>query len=264
MAAENLYISLIQADIAWEDKEANFEQYERLIESISGRKEIVILPEMFATGFSMAAARLAENMEGLTINWMRSMAQKHRIILTGSVIIESEGKFYNRLVWMQPDGNYGYYDKRHLFGYAGEDLHYTPGDNRLIVQVNGWKICPLVCYDLRFPVWSRNQLQEGEAAYDVLLYVANWPRKREIAWKTLLQARAIENLSYCVGVNRVGEDGSGFSYGGTSSVFDPLGAQLWQESEIVCTHTIQLSRNLLEETRSHLSFLKDADRFVIP
>ena len=270
--SEELQITLVQTDIVWEDKDANLRRCSELIAGIEGKKEVVVLPEMFSTGFSMQASKLAESMDGPTIQWMRDTAKKNKIILTGSIIIEENGQYYNRLIWMQPDGNFGKYDKRHLFGYAGEDAHYSAGDTRLIVQVNGWKICPLICYDLRFPVWSRNSLSfsdgngngAGSAAYDVLLYVANWPRRRSLAWKTLLQARAIENQSYCIGVNRVGTDGSGFEYEGSSSAFDPLGEVLWQHSETEAIQIITLSRKMLEETRSHLPFLKDADRFIIP
>jgi predicted amidohydrolase len=161
---------------------------------------------------------------------------------------------------MQPDGVYSTYDKRHLFGYGDEDQHYTAGSRKLITQVKGWRICPLVCYDLRFPVWARNA--QG-SAYDVLLYVANWPERRSLAWKTLLQARAIENQAYCVGVNRIGKDAKDISYSGDSTVFDPLGEKLWQCSGQEAVHTIELSRKKLEETRSHFPFLRDADKFLI-
>lgn len=267
-AAESLRISLVQTDIIWEDKAANLEKYSRLITGAPGHLEVVVLPEMFSTGFSMSPERLAEPMDGPTVEWMRRTAKERRIILTGSLMIEDAGDYYNRLVWMQPDGQCGYYDKRHLFGYADEDAHYRAGDRRLIVQVKGWKICPLICYDLRFPVWSRN-LQTAQdtgpqqaPAYDVLLYVANWPERRSLAWKTLLQARAIENQSYCVGVNRVGTDGKRHSYSGDSSVFDPMGALLWQ-SQKEEVQTIELSRKQLDETRETLPFLKDGDKFVV-
>jgi predicted amidohydrolase len=274
--ADSLRITIIQPDIAWEDKAANLAHYSQLIEGIGGPKEIVVLPEMFSTGFSMAPERLAEGMDGATVQWMRDTAKANNIILTGSLILEEDGKYFNRLIWMQPNGTFGSYDKRHLFGYAGEDAHYAPGERRLIVQVKGWRICPLVCYDLRFPVWTRNTLGHAETtqdesengptrpAYDVLLYVANWPQRRSTAWKSLLQARAIENQSYCIGVNRVGEDGAGINYNGESSVFDPLGELLWQQAGSETVQTIELSRTLLDDTRGHLPFLKDADRFVIP
>jgi predicted amidohydrolase len=205
-------------------------------------------------------------MDGETVQWMREIARRHRIILCGSLIIEETGHYYNRLVWMQPDGAFGAYDKRHLFGYAGEDGQYTSGDRRLIVQVKGWRICPLVCYDLRFPVWSRNAPADaaGRPPYDVLLYVANWPQRRSLAWKTLLQARAIENQSYCIGLNRVGADGAGIAYSGDSRAIDPMGELLWEAPAMEAVHTIELSRKSLEDARGQFPFLKDADRFVIP
>lgn len=258
--AEALYITIIQPDIAWEDKETNLAHYTNLIEGIKGQKEIVVLPEMFSTGFSMAPERLAESMDGDTLQWMKEMAGQHRIILTGSLIIEADGQYFNRLIWMQPDGVSSYYDKRHLFGYGDEDQHYTAGARKLVTQVKGWRVCPLVCYDLRFPVWARNA---AGSEYDVLLYVANWPQRRSLAWKSLLQARAIENQAYCIGVNRIGQDGKGISYSGDSSAFDPLGEKLWQCSDAAAVHTIELSRQKLEETRSHFPFLRDADKFLI-
>ena len=259
MAGQQLHITLIQPDIVWEDIVANLANYENTIAALPAQKHVVVLPEMFSTGFSMAPERLAEPMDGRTVSWMADMAVKHRCILTGSLIIEDEGKYYNRMLWVQPDGRIGFYDKRHLFGYAGEDKHYTAGDTRQIVQVNGWKINLLICYDLRFPVWARNT---GEI-YDVLLVVANWPRKRNLAWKTLLQARAIENMCYVVGVNRVGTDGKGFQYTGDSSVFGPLGEVIWQHTGTAAVQTITLEKAVLEETREQLPFLNDADKFIL-
>ena len=260
MPADQLNITIIQPDIIWEDKAANLHQYEHLIDNIKDQREIVVLPEMFTTGFSMNPEKLAEAMDGTSVKWMQDMAKKYRCILTGSLIIEEDGHYYNRLVWMQPDGKYGVYDKRHLFAYANEDEHYTAGNKKLIVSVKGWKICPLICYDLRFPVWARNQ---GENLYDVLIYVASWPERRITAWKALLQARAVENQSYVVGVNRVGLDGMNIHYTGESAVYDPLGEMIWQKSNEPCTHTITLKKEPLEKVRSELPFLKDADRFMI-
>jgi omega-amidase len=258
MAAEQLHITLIQADIAWEDKPANLLKYERHMDAIKGKKELIVLPEMFNTGFSMDAAGLAETMDGPTVGWMLSMAQKHRAIITGSLMIEEDGNYYNRLLWVRPDGQIGTYDKRHLFGYAEEDQYYTPGQKRLIASVNGWRICLLVCYDLRFPVWSRNVGNE----YDVLLYVANWPERRSLAWKTLLQARAIENMSYTVGLNRIGKDGKDIAYTGDSSVFGPLGETLWQGQE-EGPQTIILEKTHLEGVRQQFPFINDADKFML-
>ena len=259
-AADSLCITIVQTDIRWEEKEANLQHYTRLISGIQDEKEIIVLPEMFSTGFSMAPERLAEDMSGPTLQWMKDTARAQRVILTGSLIIEDEGRYFNRLVWMQPDGEFRCYDKRHLFGYADEDAHYSGGSKKLITQVKGWRICPLICYDLRFPVWARNA---PGSEYDVLLYTANWPERRSLAWKTLLQARAIENQAYCIGVNRIGEDGKGIAYSGDSSAFDPLGGLIWQSSHKEAVHTVKLNRQMLEDTRSHFPFLRDADKFLI-
>jgi predicted amidohydrolase len=229
-----------------------------MIASNKDLHEVVVLPEMFATGFSMKPELMAETMNGSSVAWMKRMAAQYRCIITGSLMIEEEGKYYNRLVWMQPDGICGHYDKRHLFAFAGEDQHYTNGSKRFIASVKGWKICLMVCYDLRFPVWLRNQNEE----YDVLIVVANWPERRSLAWRTLLQARAIENQSYTVGVNRVGDD-IHVHYNGDSSVFAPLGETIWQQSNDACVHTVTLNKEALQQVRNDLPFLKDADRFVI-
>ncbi len=258
--SDALRITLIQPDMAWENKAANLEHYAALIAAHEGPKQIVVLPEMFSTGFSMAPETLAETMDGDTLRWMRDTARSQRIILCGSLIIEEEGAYYNRFIWMQPDGNFSSYDKRHLFAFANEDQHYTAGERKLIVQVNGWRICPIVCYDLRFPVWARNV---PGSEYDILLCVANWPERRSLAWKRLLQARAIENQAYCIGVNRVGTDGKGIAYSGDSSAFGPLGEMLWQQTGVETVHTIELHKSNLEETRASFPFLRDADQFLI-
>lgn len=259
MASGQLHITIIQHDTVWENKGANLARYEEYIQGIQGKKEVVVLPEMFTTGFSMDAAGLAETMDGPTVQWMHAMAQMHRCILTGSMIIEEDGHYYNRLLWVLPNGQVGTYDKHHLFAYAEEDQYYTSGEKKLIVSVNGWKICPLICYDLRFPVWSRNTPENG---YDVLMYVANWPERRSLAWKTLLQARAIENMAYVVGVNRVGLDGKQIAYSGDSSVFGPLGEQLWQGQD-AGAYTIILEKTHLEEARQQFPFINDADKFML-
>lgn len=260
MANQHLNITIIQPDIVWEDKTANLNHYEQLINSITDTKHVVVLPEMFNTGFSMAPETFAESMDGAGVSWMAAMAVKHRCIITGSLMIAENGRYYNRMIWVQPDGRIGTYDKRHLFAYGNEDKHYTAGDRRTIVSVNGWRINLMVCYDLRFPVWARNKNTE----YDVLLYVANWPQQRSLAWKTLLQARAIENMSYVVGVNRVGTDGKGLSYSGDSSVFGPLGETLCQLPAAELVQTVTLDKDVLEKARATFPFLKDADNFIIP
>lgn len=244
--------------MAWEDKAANLRHYEDLIRAIPAPRQVVLLPEMFSTGFTMQPAPHAETMAGPTVNWMQETARKHRIILCGSIIIQERGHYYNRLIWMQPDGVFYHYDKRHLFTYAGEQKQYTPGNKRLIVQVNGWRICPLICYDLRFPVFSRN---DAEAAYDLLIYPANWPEKRRTAWRTLLRARAIENQCYVAGINRVGVDGNGHPYSGDSAVIDPLGEVLWEGGREEEVHTLRLDKTLLTDYRAAFPALKDADSF---
>lgn len=225
---------------------------------------------------------LAERMDGPTVAWMKQMAAGKKVILTGSLIIEEKGRYYNRLIWMLPNGQYGTYDKRHRFAYAGEHEHYTAGHKRLIASVNGWRVNLLVCYDLRFPVWSRQQLQEpqgppgaGEAVplnpsgsalepeFDLLVYVANWPQRRSHAWKTLLQARAIENQAYVVGVNRVGNDGNNIYHSGDSMIVDPLGEILYHAADKESIFTVTLQREKLEEVRTRFPFWKDADLFTI-
>jgi omega-amidase len=258
-----LTITTIQSSLHWEDKAANLQQFEKKIIGIQEKAEIVILPEMFSTGFSMRPEVLAEKMDGDTVQWMKRMAAQKRIILTGSVIIEEEGQYLNRLIWMLPNGQYGYYDKRHLFAYAGEEAHYLPGQKRLIASVKGWKINLLVCYDLRFPVWSRQQVSERGPEYDVLVYVANWPERRNHAWKTLLQARAIENQCFVVGVNRVGEDGNNIYHSGDTMVVDAMGEVLYTKAHEEDIFTITLEKNKLEEVRHKLPFLADADDFEI-
>lgn len=265
MASEQLKISVIQPDIVWEDKEANLRQYETYLSGVA-EKQVVILPEMFSTGFSMQPAGLAEPMDGPTLQWMRAMAAKHHCILTGSLIIEEGGQYFNRLVWMQPDGRAGHYDKRHLFAYGGEDKEYSAGNRKLMVSVSGWKISLMICYDLRFPVWARQPAAEGpgaESAYDILVYVANWPERRSLAWSTLLQARAIENQCYVFGANRVGVDGNGLVYAGGSAGFGPLGEPLWQPDNRAAVFTATADRHQLDQLRQDLPFLKDGDRFVI-
>jgi predicted amidohydrolase len=260
---QDLTVSLIQTPLHWEDKAANLQMLEEKISSIE-KTELVVLPEMFSTGFSMQPELLAETMHGYTVQWMRRMAVERKIILTGSIIIEEEGQYFNRLVWMLPNAQYGHYDKRHLFAYAGEDKHYSAGSKRLVASVKGFRIHLQVCYDLRFPVWARQQKQDNnDAEYDVLIYVANWPERRSNAWRTLLQARAIENQCYVIGVNRVGEDGNGIYHSGNSMVVDAMGEVLFEQAHEPAIHTITLSKDALNDVRNRLPFLKDRDSFRI-
>jgi omega-amidase len=258
-----LTVTTIQPDLQWEDKAANLRRLEEKIDSIGVHTELVVLPEMFSTGFSMAPESLAEPMDGPTVDWMRTIAARKKIILTGSLIIAEEGHYFNRLIWMLPNGQYGYYDKRHRFAYAGENEHYTAGSRRLIASVKGWKVLLLVCYDLRFPVWSRQALTEPDLEYDLIIYVANWPERRSLAWKTLLQARAIENQSYVVGVNRVGADGNLVMHSGDSMIIDPLGEILYHGAAKEEVFTQTLHKDKLEEIRQRFPFWKDADHFNI-
>jgi predicted amidohydrolase len=269
----NLKFTLVQTQLHWEDKEANLQMLEQKINGLQASTHVVVLPEMFSTGFSMKPELFAEQMDGKTVEWMIRVTSINKIILTGSIIVEEDGHYFNRLIWMLPNGQYGYYDKRHLFAYGEEDKYYSAGTKRLIASVNGWKINLMVCYDLRFPVWSRQQtsprppLQRRgpltELEYDVLIYVANWPERRNIAWKTLLRARAIENQCYVVGVNRVGNDGNNIYHSGNSMVIDPLGEILYEKRDEEDVFTIELSQERLEEVREKFQFWRDADGFEI-
>ena len=271
-----LSITTIQANLNWENKEANLAMFADKIRKRTEKMELVVLPEMFSTGFSMNATALAEKMDGPTVNWMKALAGEEKIIITGSLIIEEDGRYFNRLIWMLPTGTYACYDKRHLFAYAGEDRVYQPGSKRLIASVKGWKINLQVCYDLRFPVWARQsdssfeqvnvapaQRENKGVEYDVLIYVANWPEKRNLAWKTLLRARAIENQCYVVGVNRVGNDGNNIYHSGDSLVIDPLGEIIYTKAHEEDVATTLLEKSSLQEIRKRLPFLNDADDFLI-
>ncbi len=258
----DLRITLIQSRLHWEDPEANLSLFAEKIRGMHERTELVLLPEMFSTGFSMRAAELAEPMEGPSVRWMRTLAAERKIVLAGSLMIRERGHYYNRLIWMLPDGSTGVYDKRHLFAYAGEDEVYTPGHKRLIAQVKGWKICLAVCYDLRFPVWLR-QPPDASSRYDLLVVVANWPQSRRMAWKTLLRARAIENQCYVAGLNRVGDDGMGHHYCGDSCIIDPSGEIHYERADEEDIHTATLTKERLSGLRADMPFLDDADPFMI-
>jgi omega-amidase len=260
----DLTVSLIQANLQWEDKAANLAMFDAKIDAIKERTEVIILPEMFSTGFSMQPEKLAETMDGNAVNWMKRKAKEKNAIIVGSLIIEENGEYLNRMIWMQPNGVYGTYDKRHLFAFADEHNHYTAGEKRLIASVKGWKINLAVCYDLRFPVWARNAINgDGAPEYDVLINVANWPERRNVHWKTLLHARAIENQCYVIGVNRVGNDGNNIYHSGDSSLIDPLGEIVYRKEHDEDVFTYTLSRQHLDEVRGRLPFLKDADKFMI-
>lgn len=256
---ENLKITIIQSELHWENAEANRAMFSAKIQNIKGETDLIVLPEMFSTGFSMNAEKLAETSDGKTLQWMISEAQKKNCAITGSVIISEKNHFYNRLFFVFPDGSFEKYDKKHTFTLAKENETYKAGNERLIVDYKGWKICPLVCYDLRFPVWARNTKK-----YDVLIYVANWPKVRTLAWDTLLRARAIENMAYCVGLNRIGFDGNDHEYSGHSAVYDVLGKQISTDDfEKEFSETLVLSMEHIETNRKHLQFLNDRDPFIL-
>ena len=228
--------------------------------------DLLILPEMFSTGFSMSPEKFAEEPNGPTLEWMKSLSLKRNFAVTGSFIVNENGNYYNRLYWVNPDGTHYHYDKRHLFRMAGEDRYYKAGNNKLIVKFKGWKICPLVCYDLRFPVWSRNKSSVVEDKrvydYDLLIYVANWPERRSHAWKTLLAARAIENLAYVAGVNRIGNDGNFIYHSGDSAIYNFRGevmtSAIMSSEEII---SCALSKQELDEFRNAFPAGADADDF---
>ncbi|PKP26055.1 MAG: amidohydrolase [Bacteroidetes bacterium HGW-Bacteroidetes-2] len=256
---DSLHIALIQAPLVWENADSNRNYFSKKILAISEAVDVFILPEMFTTGFTMNANPLAETMQGKTLSWMLNLAKEKQSAITGSIIIKENGNYYNRLLFVFPSGELKTYNKKHLFTLAAENQVYTAGNAKLIIDFHGWKLCPLICYDLRFPVWARNK-----EIYDVLIFVANWPKMRITAWDTLLKARAIENMVYCVGVNRVGTDGNGYEYVGHTAIYDALGKNVspdLKEKEgitIVCLEKLHL-----QETRNTLKFLEDIDEFQI-
>lgn len=261
MSSQSLSIALVQTDLAWEDQTANLANLEEKIWTIDKVVDLIILPEMFTTGFSMSAEKLAEPMNLHSTKWMKQMAAQTNAVITGSVIIKENGKFFNRLLWASPEGNIQHYDKRHLFRFSGEDEVFSQGFDSKIFELKGWRIFPQICYDLRFPVFSRNTWKSEEAAYDLVFYIASWPAARSSAWDALLPARAIENLSYSIGVNRVGVDGNKIEYCGGSAAFDFKGktlAQLGNQEEI---QIIKLYRQDLEDYRKKFPAWKDADPF---
>lgn len=256
---QDLTVTIIQSSLHWQNSWANLAMFEEKIWKIEEKTDLIILPEMFTTGFTMNAMEHAEPMNLTSFKWMRQMAEQTGAVITGSIIIKEENHFYNRLIWMQPDGLFSFYDKRHLFRMAEEHKTYSSGEKKLITKLKGWNICPLICYDLRFPTWSRNVDQE----YDLLIFVANWPEARRHPWRVLLQARAIENLSYVIGVNRVKEDGKGIPYSGDSAIINFKGEHLFECSEKEIIHTQTLSYADLKVFREKFPAHLDADEFII-
>ncbi|MFN0203674.1 MAG: amidohydrolase [Bacteroidia bacterium] len=251
-------IALFQLDLVWENAKENQANIERHLANLEQGTEVVVLPEMFTTGFSMQAAQNAETMQGDSVAWMKAQAQKFQILLMGSLVIEDNGQYFNRLLAFAPDGNLlAKYDKRHLFRMANEHEHYKAGEERIIFKYKGWKICPLICYDLRFPVWSRNQ----DLAYDLLIYVANWPQRRVAHWEALAKARAIENQCFVAAVNRVGTDGAAIPYSGSSAILDFLGNELTQQAAKEEILYATLDKNAMEQYRNSFPAWRDADHF---
>ena len=253
-----LNVALIQTDLLWERPQANRKQIETYFEQLASNTDVVFLPEMFSTGFTMRPELVAESMSGVTIQWMKQWSEKLQVAVAGSIAIEEEGKFYNRFVWVNVDGSIHHYDKRHRYTPAGEDLAYQAGETDGIIDFKGWKVCLRICYDLRFPVWSRNT-----SDYDLLVFVANWPAPRIHAWDTLLQARAIENMSFTLGVNRIGSDANDNIYPGHSAAYDPLGVCLGTAENKPGLTQVTLNKNDQEAIRTQLNFLNDRDSFLL-
>ena len=253
----DLKVTLIQADLAWEDIDANLAAFEKRIDALADDTHLIVLPEMFTTGFSMNAPALAEDMQGRTASWLKDMARRRGADVVGGSMIREGDRYVNRLLWAAPDGALQWYDKRHLLGVAGEDRAYSRGWEKLTVSLQGWRIRPFICYDLRFPIWLRNL---ERPPYDLALVIANWPSVRAHHWRMLLPARAIENQCFVVGVNRIGSDGNGLAYCGDSAVIDPLGNILFQKRDVPAVHTATLSYASLAEYRRTFPVLDDADR----
>ncbi|HSO18705.1 MAG TPA: amidohydrolase [Desulfosarcina sp.] len=252
---KDLSIALVQSDLAWEDPAANLKRFKAHIDGIADKVHLIVLPEMFSTGFSMRPERLAQSMDGPGVAWLQERSHKTGADIAGSLIIEENGAYFNRLIWAKPDGTLAHYDKKHLFRYAGEEKVYTPGNRQLLVDCHGWKFRPFICYDLRFPVWTRNL----DNCYDAALFVANWPERRAPHWSALLRARAIENQCYVAGVNRVGVDGSGHRYRGDTALIDPMGRVVAAKSNQEAVVSAVLSAKTLTRYRRSFPAWMDAD-----
>ncbi|MDH3440850.1 MAG: amidohydrolase [Gammaproteobacteria bacterium] len=253
-----LSVTVVQSELAWHDAAANRDAFSKIIDDIDGPTDLIVLPEMFTTGFSMDAPNLAEPVDGESVDWMQAMAAQANAAICGSLIIKDNGYYFNRFLCVNANGIMASYDKRHLFRLADEQSHYSHGNERVVFELKGFRICPMVCYDLRFPVWSRNR-----AEYDLLVYVANWPNRRQVAWDTLLRARAIENLSYVVGVNRIGNDGNELPYSGGSAIIDYVGQDIVNLGDTAGTATSELDLAQLEKFRDRFAFHLDADDFEL-
>lgn len=256
---QDLKIALIQSELEWEDHGANLRRFHERIDQVPAGVHLIVLPEMFSTGFSMNPEKMAQKMDGPAVSWMKARSRETRADIAGSLIIEENGVYYNRLVWARPDGRLDGYDKKHLFRYAGEEQVYAPGERHLQVTCHGWKIRPFICYDLRFPIWTRNL---GNA-YDAAIFVANWPERRAPHWNALLKARAIENQCYVAGVNRVGVDGNGNRYQGDTSIIDPMGRLVACVSREEAVVTGVFSAAVLDRYRKNFPVWMDADGAMV-
>jgi len=255
---EHLSIALVQFDIAWEQIDRNLEKLELMVASLEHDIDLIVFPETFNSGFATASLMMAETADGKTIRWMKELAVIKNCAVCGSLFIKEENKYFNRFCWVESNGNSYFYDKRHLFSMGGEDKLFTRGNKSLVIEYKGWKIFPQVCYDLRFPVWSRNI-----NSYDLMINVANWPDARRKVWKTLLKARAIENQSYVVAVNRIGIDGNHIGYSGSSMVINPKGMIVFKANRSELIETVQLDYQFLYDFRKKFDTLKDGDKFTI-
>lgn len=258
-----LRIALVQTDLYWKDRTANLAMLEEKIMNFDQQVDLIVLPEMFTSGFTMDAEEVAEPMNLYTCKWMKQIAAQTKAIITGSAVIKENGQYFNRFLWVEPSGKISWYDKRHLFRMAEEDAHYSMGKERKIFECKGWKILPQVCYDLRFPVWSRNRVEGEEMEFDLMVYVASWPTPRVSAWDILLKARAVENLCYTVGVNRIGQDGNAVPYSGHSGAYDFKGEQLVFSDNKDEVLFVNLDHSVLKEYRDKFPAWRDADRFLL-
>lgn len=256
---EDIKLSILQLDLIWENASSNLEKIDSLVAGKLDNTDVLIMPEMFTSGFTMTPSAIAESMTGESVGWMKKRAREWNVVLGGSLVIKEKEQNFNRFLWVAPNGDIQYYDKRHLFRMGEENQYYSSGKQKLITRLGKWRFRPLVCYDLRFPVWSRNR-----SDYDVLLYVANWPASRRHVWKSLLLARALENQSYVVGVNRIGKDGNGISYSGDSMIIDPRGNMLSKtQPNTESFETVSLSLNELIDFREKFPVSMDADEFML-
>ncbi|MCX8478566.1 MAG: amidohydrolase [Chitinophagales bacterium] len=266
MIQEVLKIAVLQSDLVWENPEENRRIFEEKILACDTNTDIIVLPEMFTTGFTMNANAFAESIDGTTFQWMQSLAKSKNVVICGSLITQHAEKYYNTFLWVSPDGKVHSYSKKHLFRLSDEHLTYTAGEESLIIPYKGWNIRPVICYDVRFPVWCRNRVHSTEpyrGEYDLLLVVANWPERRSLAWKTLLAARSIENIAYVAACNRVGEDANKIYHSGDSAIISPLGEKLNEAAHIETTLYAELSLEKLVHIRRTYQFWRDADDFSL-